>query len=79
MTPDQVRFARKLLGWSRDKLAVMCDVPKAQLQRYENGLPIRGNAVAKLSALRTTLEAAGVEFTDGDAPGVRLRGRVEAP
>jgi len=26
-----------------------------------------------IAAVRTTLEAAGVEFTNGDAPGVRLR------
>lgn len=26
-----------------------------------------------IEAIRTALEAAGVEFTDGDAPGVRLR------
>ena len=27
----------------------------------------------RLGAVRATLEAAGVEFTNGDAPGVRLR------
>jgi hypothetical protein len=30
---------------------------------------------ANLAAIRTALEAAGVEFTNGDAPGVRLRPR----
>jgi hypothetical protein len=32
-------------------------------------------AVSKpaIAAIRTTLESAGVEFTNGDQPGVRLR------
>jgi hypothetical protein len=29
--------------------------------------------VDRLAAIRAALEAAGVEFTNGDAPGVRLR------
>ena len=34
--------------------------------------------VAQRGALRGTLEAAGVEFIDGDAPGVRLQRTPEA-
>ena len=30
-------------------------------------------AALTLAAIRTALEAAGVEFTNGDAPGVKLR------
>ncbi len=33
--------------------------------------------VSPVNLIRTALEAAGVEFTNGDAPGVRLR-KVEA-
>jgi len=32
-------------------------------------------APATLGAIRRTLEYAGVEFTNGDAPGVKLRKR----
>jgi hypothetical protein len=31
------------------------------------------SAAANVDAVQRALEAAGVEFTDGDAPGVRLR------
>ena len=41
----------------------------------EEGAPRRRT----LSAIRAALEAAGVEFTDGNAPGVRLRKRPRPP
>jgi hypothetical protein len=39
---------------------------------FSNGRS-RALPVDAVAAIRTTLEAAGVEFTNGDAPGVRLR------
>ena len=79
MTPGQVKFARKLLGWSQKQLGVSSGTSLHVVQTFE-----RTGQVAKLygrprgqvdtvAALRATLEAAGVEFTDGDAPGVRLQ------
>jgi len=43
------------------------------LVRFENveGLPQRRT----IEAIQAALEAAGVEFTDGDQPGVRLRSK----
>jgi transcriptional regulator with XRE-family HTH domain len=38
----------------------------------------RAVAPATVDAIRAALEAAGVEFTNGDAPGVRLK-RQSAP
>jgi hypothetical protein len=29
-------------------------------------------AVSNLAAIQSTLEAAGIEFTDGEAPGIRM-------
>ena len=67
----QYRAARALLGWSQDRLVAMSGVPKRTVVRLEigEGAPQRRT----LAAVRAALEAAGVEFTNGDAPGVRLR------
>lgn len=69
--PEQVRAARGLLDWSRDQLSERSGVAKRTLVRFEaaEGETREGT----LSAIRNALEAAGVEFTNGDAPGVRLR------
>ncbi len=80
MTPYQVKAARSLLGWSLDRLAARSGTSVPMVTAFEqtgrvvssNG---RGRAlpVDAVAAVRTTLEAAGVEFTDDAAPGVRLR------
>ena len=77
MTPDQVRAARKLLGWSRYRLAAQSDIPPGAVADFEQGLDRQSVTPERLTAIRAALEAAGVEFTDGDAPGVKLR-RVDA-
>ena len=73
MTPSQVQFARGLLGWSRDRLARSSSVPLQAIADYER---VSG-AVDELSvsAIRKTLEAAGVQriAQNGGGPGVRLR------
>lgn len=71
--PAQVRAGRGLLGWSRDQLVAASGVPKRTLVRFEdeNASPRSGT----LAAIRTALEAAGVEFIEenGGGPGVRLK------
>ena len=43
------------------------------IKRMEGSVgAVRGNA-ASVFAVQGALEAAGIEFTNGDAPGVRLR------
>ncbi|WP_376092784.1 helix-turn-helix transcriptional regulator [Roseomonas sp. CCTCC AB2023176] len=71
ISSPQVRAARALLDWTRDQLAERSGVPLRTLARLEaeEGSPQRRT----LAAIRSALEAAGVEFTNGDAPGVRLR------
>ena len=79
MTPDQLREARALLGWSTERLSAYCNVGGHVIARYEKtghlipaGTKLK-NPVDRLSAIRTALEAAGVIFTNGDEPGVKLR------
>ena len=71
ISPAQSRAARGLLDWSRDRLAEQCHVAKRTIVRFEAS---EGETrEATLSAIRAALEAAGVEFMNEDAPGVRLR------
>ena len=69
----QVKAARALLEWSQDELASASGISIPTIKRLEaqNGeLGGREDTVAKIVA---AIEAAGVEFTNGDQPGVRLR------
>jgi len=62
---------RALVVWSRHQLAVASGVPKRRPARFASGdsAPQRRT----LSEVHATLESAGVAFTNGAAPGIRLR------
>ena len=67
------------LRWERADLARASGVPLSSLKRLERWPgPLSAHARA-VEALRIALEAAGVEFTDGDAPGAKLMGRMKEP
>ena len=71
--PSQIRAARGLLDWTRDDLVEKSGVPKSTLVRVETAATKPRSST--LSAIRTALEAAGVEFIpeNGGGAGVRLR------
>ena len=69
--PAHCRAARALLDWSRETLAQRSKVALRTIVDFERGA--RNPRDATFDAIRTALEAAGVEFTNGDQPGVRLR------
>lgn len=71
LTAPQLRAARGLLGLSQAQTADAARVGLSTVKNFELGksTPIENN----LSAIRKALEAAGVEFTNGDQPGVRMR------
>lgn len=73
VSPGQVRAARALLGWTMDQLVAQSGVPKRTLIRFEGGVGMARTST--VTAIRATLEAAGVEFIaeNGGGPGVRLR------
>ena len=71
MTPEQMRTARGMLNWARDRLAEKAGVQVKTLLMAESGRTTPRPRT--LAAIRATLEAAGVEFNNEDAPGVRLR------
>jgi transcriptional regulator with XRE-family HTH domain len=70
LTPGQCRAARGLVGWSQEELARRAGVGIVTVYQLESGIskPRR----ATLDVIRRSFEAAGVEFTNGDQPGVRL-------
>jgi DNA-binding transcriptional regulator YiaG len=71
MEAMQCRAARGLLQWTQNELAAHSGISGTAIRNFENG--ITSPNPATLIVLRQTLEKAGVEFTDGDQPGVRMR------
>jgi transcriptional regulator with XRE-family HTH domain len=71
MTPAQSRAGRALINWSQQELAVASGVSVSTIRDFETSKrsPIGNN----LAAMQRALEAAGVEFTNGGEPGVKLR------
>ncbi|NPV20364.1 helix-turn-helix domain-containing protein [Bradyrhizobium aeschynomenes] len=70
MTPDQSRAARGLLDWSQAELAARSNLSESTIRDFEKGRRIP--SINNLAAVRRALEAAGVQFIDGEHPGVRL-------
>ena len=74
MSSDQIRAARALLGKSQPEIALAAGVSTMTLKRAEgSGQPPASQEA--FAAIRTALEAAGVEFIaeNGGGAGVRLR------
>jgi hypothetical protein len=60
------------LDWSQEQLAASAEVSIPTIKRLEaNDGPLGGRGLT-VEKILTSLEAAGVEFTNGDQPGVRL-------
>ncbi len=75
---EQLRAARAVLRWDQAMLAEKAGVPVEAIKRLERmDGPLRTAEEGTLDALQAALEAAGLEFTNGDAPGVRLRSGTE--
>jgi transcriptional regulator with XRE-family HTH domain len=67
--PVQCRMARAALGLGIRELAAAAKVSADTVARFERGDELKERTT---DALQRALEAAGVEFTNGDRPGVRL-------
>ena len=72
ITGSQVRMARAALKKGVRDIAASARVSPATVSRIEADMPANAST---LSAIRSALEAAGVEFIaeNGGGPGVRLR------
>ena len=69
MKAIQLRMARAAVGWGVRELAEKAGVTANTVTRIENGADAKQSTMDRL---QHALEAAGVEFTNGDQPGVRL-------
>lgn len=76
IAPAQLRAARALLDWSRDQLADAAATTTRTLARLEAGENVPRSTT--LAAIRSALEAAGVEFIaeNRGGPGVKLKGTL---
>jgi len=78
VTPYQLKAARAVLGWSKLHLTLRSATTEHIVTTYEKtgrvaaqyGQADEGDPIA---AIRTTPEAAGVEFTNARTPGARMR------
>lgn len=64
--------ARSLLRMTQQELADAANVAKQTVMRIETNQTVPHHGT--LEALREALERRGIEFLNGDAPGVRLHG-----
>jgi transcriptional regulator with XRE-family HTH domain len=69
MNAIQLRMARAAVGWGVRELAEKAGVTANTVTRIENGADAKQSTINRL---QHALEMAGVEFTNGDQPGVRL-------
>ena len=72
VTSEQVRAARALLRWEQKDLANASMVSLPSIQRLETKPGTLAAQARTIAAIRAALESAGVEFTNGNAPGVKL-------
>jgi transcriptional regulator with XRE-family HTH domain len=73
LTSEQIRGARAMLRIEQADLAMRAGVSLETIKRIERKPGKVSAYAATLEAIQAALEAGGVEFTNGDQPGVRLR------
>jgi transcriptional regulator with XRE-family HTH domain len=76
MNAVQLRMARAALRWGVRELAERAGVTANTVTRIENGSDAKQST---MNALQRALEAGGVEFTNGDRPGVRMSAGTGRP
>lgn len=69
---EQVKAARALLGWSQEDLAAHSGLSVPTIRRFEAQSKLRVSDEARRK-MEAALKSAGILFTNGDEPGVRLR------
>jgi transcriptional regulator with XRE-family HTH domain len=73
ISSEQVRAARALLRWEQRDLAEASKVSLPSIKRLETTRGALAAQARTVEAIRSAIEAAGVEFTNGDQPGVRMK------
>jgi len=78
ITSELIRAARALLRWEQRDLAQVSGVSLPTIKRLEVTPGILAAHSSTVAALRRAFESAGIEFTNGSGPGVRLRRQTGA-
>jgi DNA-binding transcriptional regulator YiaG len=73
LTGAQIRMARGYLRLSVREFADTAGVSPATIKRMEEGDGVPNALADNLAKVQRAFEAAGVEFTNGGEPGVKLR------
>jgi transcriptional regulator with XRE-family HTH domain len=73
----QIKAARALLDWSQERLAEASGVSIPTVRRLEAADGELGGREDTAGKIVAALQAARIEFTNGDQPGVRLARREE--
>jgi transcriptional regulator with XRE-family HTH domain len=71
ITAAQLKAARLLLEWTQTKMAAEVHLNRRTISDFESRR--RKVSAAASAEIRYVLERAGVEFTNGGEPGVKLR------
>jgi transcriptional regulator with XRE-family HTH domain len=74
LTSELMRAARGLLRWAQPDLSAASLVSLATIKRLEAKQGVLAANATTVAALRRALESAGIEFTEGSSPGVKLKG-----
>jgi transcriptional regulator with XRE-family HTH domain len=75
ITAPQCRAARAMIGWTRQELARTSGVGFSTISDFENGR--HTPHAVNMAAIVGALENAGIEFTNGDRPGLRMKRGAE--
>ena len=73
LTGRQIAAARTLAGLGQTELAIAAKISVPTLRRMESSEGQASGYTNNVDAVRRALAAAGVEFTNGGRPGVRMR------
>jgi transcriptional regulator with XRE-family HTH domain len=73
LTSEQIRAARAMLRIEQRELAERSGVSLETVKRIERTPGPISAYTGTVDKLRRALESAGIEFSNGDQPGVRLK------
>lgn len=68
-----IRAARALLGWTQEELSTKAKVALGTVKRMESFDGAVGARTDTVRLVVAVLEKAGIEFLNGERPGVRLQ------
>ena len=74
---EQIRAARALLRWDQKQLAAAANLSVQTIKRLEGTSGKVSAYTGTMEAIQKAFESAGVEFTNDDAPGLRLHRKAD--